>query len=116
MPVGPSILWPENDVEVGADRGQVERQMRHRLGAVEQHQGARPMRALATISATGLMVPSTFETWATATTRVRGDRSRSKASRSRIAVADHRDRAQHRAPVAADHLPRDQVRVVLQLA
>ncbi len=66
-------------------------------------------------SRTGLMVPSTFETWATATTRVRGPRSRRKASMSRC-PSGVMGTALITAPESrAASLPRDDVGVVLHL-
>ena len=56
--------------EVGAQRLHVERQMRHALGRVDQHDRPGGM-ARRTISSTGLIVPSTFDTAVTATILVR---------------------------------------------
>ena len=44
MPVGPNILWPENDVEVAVERLHVDGQVRHRLRAVHQHRRAGGVR------------------------------------------------------------------------
>ena len=46
MPVGPHILWPEKAIEVAIERLHVNRQVRHGLCAVEQHQAPRRRAAL----------------------------------------------------------------------
>ena len=45
MPVGPSILWPEKASEVGAERGDVDGHVRHRLAGVEHDERADRVRA-----------------------------------------------------------------------
>ena len=40
MPVGPNILWPGERVEVAVERLHVDRHVRHRLRAVDQHRDA----------------------------------------------------------------------------
>ena len=44
MPVGPNILWLEKHVEVAVERLHVDGQVRHRLRAVDQHHGAARVR------------------------------------------------------------------------
>ena len=39
-PVGPSALWPEKTIEVGADLLHIHGPVGHGLGAVDEHQGA----------------------------------------------------------------------------
>ena len=79
---GPEHLVAAEGQKVGAQRADVDLLVRHALGRVDQHQRAGRVRA-ATISASGLIVPSTFETAATATMRgARGRETRSSASRS----------------------------------
>ena len=76
----------------------------------------RPRAPAGIISATGLIVPSTFETWANATTRRARREQPVEARRCRGARRRATGTAtQARAPVAAGHLPRDQVRVMLHL-
>ena len=49
-------------VEVAVERLHVDRQVRRRLRAVDQHRHAARVRQCAIISRTGLIVPSAFET------------------------------------------------------
>jgi hypothetical protein len=112
---GPEHLVAGEGVEVGAERVQVEWEMRHRLGAVEQHERAGPMGALHD--------PRHRVDRAEDVGDVR-DRHDARARREQpvegfeveVPLSHHRDRAQHRPAVATGHLPRDQVRVVLELA
>ena len=71
-------------------------------------------RAIALISATGLIVPSAFDTWLNATTFVRGPTSDASWSRSTppslVSVAD----AELRADADRELLPGDEVRVMLE--
>ncbi len=115
MPVGPSILWLEKTYKVTVQRGHIERQVRRRLSPVDDRH--RPGRARPpAISATGLIVPSTFDTWAKATTRVRAPEHPLEGLEVELPVAGERDRtALSRAAVPGGHLPRDDVRVVLHL-
>ena len=76
--------------EVGAQLADVRRQVRHALGRVDQHQRAGRVRPAGDF-AIGLIVPSTFETEATATILVRSVSSVSSASRIEQAVVGDRD-------------------------
>ena len=63
MPVGPNILWPEKRVEVAAERLHVDRHVRARPARRRRAPATPRACASATISATGLIVPSAFDTW-----------------------------------------------------
>ena len=61
-------LVPGERVEIAVERLHVDRQVRHRLRAVDQHRDTAPRRGPARSSRpTGLIVPSAFDTCATAT-------------------------------------------------
>ena len=62
MPIGPQHLVAAERVEVDVERVEVERQVRRGLRAVAHRRCAPTRRAIATISATGLIVPSAFDT------------------------------------------------------
>ena len=70
MPVGPSILWPENTAKSTSSC----LTSRDRCGAdwhASSTTRAPARRAMATSSLTGLMVPSTLDAWVNASSRVR---------------------------------------------
>ena len=93
MPVGPYSLWPGERVEVAVERLHVDRHVRRGLRAVDQHRHARGVRHARRSRATGLMVPSAFETCATATSCVRGvssARTRRASSSPRSSIGDDR--------------------------
>ena len=70
MPVGPSILWPEKARKSHVEVAHIDRQVRHALRAVDQHQRARARAPRATISRTGLIVPSVLRHVRTATSLI----------------------------------------------
>ena len=73
-------------------------------------------RARAAISATGMIVPSTFETWVNATMpHVAARELRVELLQRELAALVDLQVAQLRAALAAEHLPGDDVRVVLHL-
>ena len=71
--------------------------------------------ASARYAATGMTVPSAFETWATATSRVRGSRAAVANASSRARRVVDRRHAQARAGALAQHLPGHDVGVVLHV-
>ncbi len=74
-----------------------------------------PRRCAArTMACTGFTVPSALDTCTTATIRVRSFSRCSYASTSSSPASVDRDDAQQRAALVAQHLPRHDVRVVLQ--
>ena len=114
MPVGPYSLWPESDVEVAVERLHVDRHVVRRLRAVDQHRRRRARAPCATIVATGLTVPSAFDTCA--------DRHDPRARRQQplelveielAAIVDRHHAQRARRVCSQTHLPRHDVRVVL---
>ncbi len=81
MPVGPSILWPLKARKSAPSSRTFVVQVRHALGGVDEHQRAGCVGAVGRFRESGLIVPSTFETEATATIFVRSVSSVSSASR-----------------------------------
>ena len=71
--------------------------------------------AFSTIAAIGLIVPSEFDTWTTATIFVRSVRRPSTQIHPQLAFVGDRNHLELRALLLADELPRDDVRVVLHL-
>ena len=84
MPVRAEHLVAGEHGEVDAERGEVERQVRRGLAGVQHGRARRPPWASATSSATGFTIPSTFDTWVNATTRVRSPMTDAAASRSSV--------------------------------
>ncbi len=111
---GPEHLVAGEDVEVGPERGHVERQMRHRLGAVHQHEGARRMRPAGHL---GHGVDRAEHVRHVRERRHAGARREQpvEARHVEVRAVEHRHGHEARAAVAAGHLPRDEVRVVLHL-
>ena len=67
---------PGEDIEIRIERLHIDRQVRGALCAVHQYRN--PLRwAICVMTLIGNTLPSTLETWAIATIRVRGPRSRS---------------------------------------
>ena len=64
---GAEHLVAGEGVEIGVERLQVHLHVGGGLGAVDQRQGRGLVCAIWMIWLTGLMVPSAFETWVTAT-------------------------------------------------
>ena len=79
MPVGPSILWPLQARKSAPRVGHVERDVGHRLGAVDHHHRPHGVGGAAS-SATGGMVPVTLDMALTATIRVRSSITDSAAA------------------------------------
>lgn len=69
--------------------------------------------ASAVISCTGLIVPSVLETWPTATMRVRGESRFPVGLHIQRLARSQRDYLEDRARAFAEHLPGDDVGVVL---
>ena len=113
---GPEHLVAAEGQEIGAQRLHVGRQVRHALGRVDQHHARRRRAPGAMISASGLIVPSTFETAATATSlrALRRAARRAASSRSRPSSVIGSKRT-HGAGARGQLLPGDDVRVVLHL-
>ena len=86
--------------------------MRRRLRAIDQRQGAGAVRHRDHFR-TGLMVPSAFETCATATIRGARVEQLLVLFQQQLAAVVHGDHAQPRAFFLAQHLPGDDVGVVL---
>src|SRR5215470_1261004 len=107
-------LVTREHVEVGPQRRQIQRQVGSALRAVEEHERPRAVRALHDL---GHRIDRAQHV------RHVGGRDEPGPGRQEPteclhveeAFADHGHRLQHRAPVAAGHLPRNQVRVVLHL-
>ena len=70
---------------------------------------------MATISATGLIVPSTFDMWVSATMRVRGPSRASQRRQIEPAVVGDRGEPQDHALALAQEVPGHDVGVVLHL-
>ena len=87
--------------------------MRHGLRAVHQHRDAAAVRHRDRSRATGLTVPSAFETWVTATIFVRGPSSFSNSSSSSSPRSSMGATRSVRALFFAEHLPGHDVGVVL---
>ena len=114
MPIGPHILCAAERVEVDAERVEV---ARGRCGAAcaPSHTTSAPTpRAIAAISATGLIVPSALDTWLNATTFVRGSTSARERVEVDAAVGRERTDRERRAALERELLPGDEVRVVLR--
>ena len=112
MPVGPSILWPlKARKSAPSSRTFVGRC--GTLWAASTSTTAPAAWARRAISAIGLIVPSTFETEATATIFVRSVSSVSSASRIKQAVVGDRNVLEHGAGPLGQLLPGHEVRVVL---
>ena len=106
-------LVPGADVEVHAERPHVDRPVIGRLGAVDQHRGARRRAPPWRCRPPGSPCRGRSRAGDTATIRVRGGEQRWNASRSstpRSSIGMTRSR---RAGALAGHLPRHDVRVVL---
>ena len=95
MPVGPSILCAGEAVEIAIERLHVDDAVRHGLRAVEQHRNAVLPCATAMNFSTGTIVPSAFETCASASSCVRGPISFSNAAKSTSPVCDDRNHLEH---------------------
>ena len=107
-------LVPGEDVEVGSHRGQVQGQVRGALGAVQQDEGARFPPAPDDLGhgIDGAQHVRHVGEGHHASPRRQEPRESLHVEES---LSDHRHRLQRCAAVAARHLPRDQVRVVLHL-
>ena len=90
--------------------GDVDRHARHRLAAVEQQQRALDC-AISAARLASRIEPSTFETWAKATTRCSFGQHRLGRVEVDPAVVGQR----HRVDFVAGELPRDDVAVMLEL-
>ena len=101
-------------IEVDAECGDVDRELRRRLGAVGEHKRARVVGHPRDL-ARSFSVPSTFETWATATSF--GPRSSAAANESMSSSPSsvRRDPVDLGALPAGQLLPGHEVRVVLHL-
>ena len=112
----PERLVAGPGVEVGADRRRRRRASAGPPARRRSSETAPAARTRATISATGLIVPSTFETWVKATSRTspRASSASSCLERELAALVDLQV-AQLGAALAAEHLPGHEVRVVLHL-
>ncbi len=75
----------------------------------------RPRGRARVISATGLIVPSTFETWTTASSFGPRDEQPLERLEVELAVVEHRHVSELRPAVGTQQLPGDDVRVVLHL-
>ncbi len=106
-------MWPLKARKSTVQRLHVDRQVRHALRGVDQHQRAGRVAPARTISATGLIVPSVFETAATATSFVRSVSSRVERVHVEPAVVGERNVPQHGAGALGRLLPRHEIRVVL---
>ena len=111
---GAEDLVAGEGVEIGVQRLHVHLHVRHGLRAIHQRQRARAVRHLDHL-ATGLMVPSAFETWR------EGHHAGARVEQffvfvqQQLAPIVHGNDAQKRAVLLfAEHLPGDDVGVVLQ--
>ena len=101
-------------VEVDPERGHVERQVRDGLGAVDENQGARSVRT-----------PGHLDDGVDGAEDVahmrEGHDSRARREQSvegrqvEVSAVEHGHREEAGAPVPAEHLPRDEIRVMLHL-
>jgi hypothetical protein len=109
-------LVPREGVEVAAERLHVHRHVRHAACAPSMRTGTpRRVGQARRSRATGLMVPSAFETCVTRRASSAGRAApRNSSIIERAGIVDRRH-AQPRALSLAEHLPRHDVRVVLHL-
>ena len=107
-------LVAREHVEVAVERLHVDHEVRHRLRAVDEHDRAARVRLLRSSRATGLIVPSAFETWLERDDlRARRQQPRERVEIDLAALVDRHD-PQPRAGLLAQHLPRHDVGVVLE--
>ena len=81
---GAEDLVPGEHEEVRAERLHVDRDVRDRLGAVDEHPGAVAVAEFDDLRRTGVTVPSALETWVAATSLVRGPSRSSNSLSSRL--------------------------------